>query len=194
MIKDLTILVNALKSRSLIAEANAVANLIKKVGSTDNWSSMSSSKESELRESLKDLNKKLSSLPKWSERNKSEEALGKELQKELFKVKKRLHEIAPEKEPFKKPEERVKLKEAIKSYIKKLSTHLTKEEKNKIEIVSLNWIFDDGYFWEVAVREPGKDEDANWLIWYGKSKEDIYDGPTESFEIDGAKYHLAGEL
>lgn len=202
MIKELIILANALDSKGLRAEADALDRIIKRAGLFDKVRGMFSSEESKLRADLDAITERLDSLPQWGDRSEEESELGDKLYGELVAAKKRLHEIAPEPEPFLDPSDRGILITAIENYIRKSSTNLSEEQKARVKVISLEWIFDDdSYFWKAKVSEPdyehpdnpAKDQEADWLMWYGKADEIIYRGPTEKFEINGVGYHLAGE-
>ena len=116
----------------------------------------------------------------------------------LENFKKFINEGASKEEsgPFVEEGDRAILKSAIKNYLEKVPSYgdYSQEQLSRVEVLSLNWVKDDG-MWEVKVSAPdGQGGVDSWLMWYGKADEDIYYGPTEKFEIDGVKYHLAGEL
>ena len=97
------------------------------------------------------------------------------------------------------PDDRAILLKAIEGYLRKVPSYgeYSQEQLSRVKVESLKWVEDDG-MWEVQVNSPDYPDDPTkkdvWLMWYGKADEDIYHGPTEKFEIDGVKYHLAGEL
>lgn len=203
MLKDLVKLANDLDSAGLIAEADYLDKIIKESGLLESFKNIFSKKD-RLRAEIELIEKKLSSFPNWADCNPEEEEQSTALYKELFKKRKALHEIDPKKEPFKSQEEREILISAMESYIKNTGVYdgLDDNQKNRIKIISLEWKFDDyDYFWIVQIKEPDsdnpddsdKDKIYEWNIWYGKADENIYGGPTKEFEINGEKYHLAGE-
>ena len=117
----------------------------------------------------------------------------------LENFKKFINEGASKEEsgPFAEREDRVILLKAIEKYLKKVPAYVdyySQEQLSRVKVLSLNWVKDDG-MWEVKVSAPDDEGGTDsWLMWYGKADEKIYYGPTEKFEIDGVKYHLAGEL
>lgn len=209
MLKELVKLANVLDQKGLHREADYLDKIIKESGMLDTLKGLFKPEKEKLREELNTLMNEYAKLPRLSEQTKEEEERSRDLYDKIVTISRRLHEIDPEKEPFKDSGEREILKKAMLKYMKESPVYenLSEEQKDRIKILSIKWVFDgyDSYYWEVTVEQPhwdnpddsSQDHTAIWSMWYGKSK-DIYPD-TVPFEIkkenetEVKKYYLAGE-
>lgn len=204
MIERLIKLESLLNQRGLRKESEELNRIMKDAGLFDRFKGMFSSEEDKLRADIDKIKERLLSFPALQYQTEEEYSVTKKLYENLARSQDRLHEIAPEPEPFVEPEHRAILLGAIENYLRKVSSYseYSQDQLSRVKVLSLTWSMDHGeYIWEARVSRPdhfdpdnpAKDRMDLWDIWYGEVDEKIYYGPTEKFEIDGVKYHLAGE-